>query len=250
MKLIINADDFGLSKSISDGIIDGVRGGYITSTSVMVNMPFAKYAIEKAVKNKIDCVGLHIVLTTGKPILANRNLTDDNGDFYYNRTQIDRDDLKYEDVYNEVKAQINLFFKLGKNKLHLNHLNLHHFLYNKTMRKVVFDIAKECKVPVRNELGVSFSDKKETKGVVMPDLFFSDWSIVNVNYDYLKQLVEKHKKQDVVVELMTHSGYVDDYTKTITSYTNRNVELDILKQAKEKGLFDGVKLASFDCLKK
>lgn len=26
MKLIINADDFGLSKSISDGIIEGING--------------------------------------------------------------------------------------------------------------------------------------------------------------------------------------------------------------------------------
>jgi len=37
MKLIINADDFGLSKSISDGIIEGIKFGYITSTSVMAN---------------------------------------------------------------------------------------------------------------------------------------------------------------------------------------------------------------------
>ena len=53
MKLIINADDFGLSKSITDGIIEGIKGGYITSTSLMVNMPFAKYAIDKMLKNKM-----------------------------------------------------------------------------------------------------------------------------------------------------------------------------------------------------
>ena len=29
MKLIINADDFGLSKSITDGIITGIKDGYI-----------------------------------------------------------------------------------------------------------------------------------------------------------------------------------------------------------------------------
>lgn len=41
MKLIINADDFGLSKSISDGIIERIIDGYITSTSIMVNMAYA-----------------------------------------------------------------------------------------------------------------------------------------------------------------------------------------------------------------
>lgn len=42
MRLIINADDFGLSKSISDGIIEGIQGGYITSTSIMANMKYAE----------------------------------------------------------------------------------------------------------------------------------------------------------------------------------------------------------------
>lgn len=50
MKLIINADDFGLSKSISDGIIVGIKDGYITSTSVMSNMTWAEYAIKEAKK--------------------------------------------------------------------------------------------------------------------------------------------------------------------------------------------------------
>lgn len=48
MKLIINADDFGLSKSITDGIIDGILSGYITSTTVMSNMDYAEYAIKQA----------------------------------------------------------------------------------------------------------------------------------------------------------------------------------------------------------
>lgn len=47
MKLIINADDFGLSKSINDGIISGIKKGCITSTSIMVNMDFAKDAVKK-----------------------------------------------------------------------------------------------------------------------------------------------------------------------------------------------------------
>ena len=74
MKLIINADDFGLSKSISDGIIEGIKAGYITSTSVMVNMDYAEYAIKEAVKNNIDCIGLHINFTVGKPVINNKNL--------------------------------------------------------------------------------------------------------------------------------------------------------------------------------
>lgn len=42
MKLIINADDLGLSKSITDGIIAGIKEKYITSTTIMVKMEEVK----------------------------------------------------------------------------------------------------------------------------------------------------------------------------------------------------------------
>ena len=56
MKLIINADDFGFTKSITDGIIEGIKGGYITSTSIMSNMEATEYATLKALENNIDCI--------------------------------------------------------------------------------------------------------------------------------------------------------------------------------------------------
>ena len=106
MKLIINGDDFGLSKSITDGIIDGIKNGFLTSTTIMINMQFAKYAIEQAISNGINCVGLHINLTVGKPIIPNANLTDEQGVFLYNKKQIENPNLTYEDAYNEIMAQI------------------------------------------------------------------------------------------------------------------------------------------------
>ena len=42
MRLIINADDFGLTKSITDGIVAGIKEGVVTSTSLMVTMIIIK----------------------------------------------------------------------------------------------------------------------------------------------------------------------------------------------------------------
>ena len=126
MKLIINADDFGLSKSITDGIIDGIKNGYITSTTIMANMEYTEYAIKEAIDKNINCIGLHINLTAGKPILKNSNLTDEEGKFLYNQKQIDNTNLTYEDVYNEITAQINQIKKLSQNKIKLDHLDTHH----------------------------------------------------------------------------------------------------------------------------
>ena len=244
MKLIINADDFGLSKSITDGIIDGIKFGCITSTSIMVNMPYAKYAVENAVKNNINCVGLHINLTVGKPVLTNNNLTDDNGVFLYNRKQIDRQDINYSDVYEEIVAQINLFEKYSGGKIKLDHLDTHHHLIdNPVISQAIFDIAKKYNLPVRNWGGVPNYLKT-------PDVFMFGFTIKNVDYNYLKTYIMENKSKNIYAELATHAGYVDEETKSITSYLNRDAELEILKQAKQDGLFDDVELISFSQLLK
>ena len=248
MKLVINADDFGLTKSITDGIVDSIKGGYVTSTSVMVNMPYAEYAMNKAIENDLDCIGLHIVFTKGKPVVPNKNLTDKNGEFFYKQAQIERTDLNYDDVCAEIEAQIQVFKKLAKGKLHINHFTTHHFLYpNNVIRKAVFDIARKYGVPVRNELKISL-DCEEAKGLTMPAMFFDDWSLVDVSYKKLESITNEIKNQNTTAELMVHTGYVDDETRATTSYLIRDVEMQVLKQAKENGLFDKIELIDFSRL--
>lgn len=237
MKLIINADDFGLSKSISDGIIEGIQEGYITSTSIMANMEYAEYAIKEAIKNNIDCIGLHINLTVGKPILDNPNLVDNNGVFLYNRKQIENSKLTYEDAYNEILAQIKMIDKYSNGLIKIDHLDHHHHLCdNENIRKAIIDIAKDYNIPIRNEFECD---------ILQPDVLYKDFTIKNVSPDSLDKMINKYQDKNIVVELMTHPGYVDDYTRNITSYVERDKELRILKEAKEKGIFNRVKLINY-----
>ena len=46
-RLIVNADDFGMSRGITDAIVLAHRYGFLTSTSLMANMPAAEYAISR-----------------------------------------------------------------------------------------------------------------------------------------------------------------------------------------------------------
>ena len=237
MKLIINADDFGLSKSISDGIIEGIQGGYITSTSIMINMKYAEYAVQQAIKHNINCIGLHVNLTVGKPIISNSNLTDENGVFLYNRKQIENSKLTYDDAYNEIKAQIELFNKYAKGQIILDHLNCHHHLYdNKYILKAIIDIAKELNIPVRNENQIKYKS---------PDYLYMEFTIKNVELSSISKMINEYKSINKTVELCTHPGYVDEYTKSVTSYIDREKELTILKQAKQKGIFDKIELINF-----
>lgn len=237
MKLIINADDFGLSKSITDGIIDGILGGYITSTTIMSNMDYAEYAINEAIKNNINCIGLHVNLTVGKPIVKNSNITDNNGIFLYNKNQIENRKLTYEDAYNEIMAQVKKVTEYSNGKIKIDHLDFHHHLLNNdNIKKAALDIAKELNIPVRNENIIDYK---------CPNILYKDFTINNVNVNNLKDMISKYNNENIIVEIMTHPGYVDEYTKSITSYIDRENELNVLKNAKSTGLFDNIELISY-----
>jgi predicted glycoside hydrolase/deacetylase ChbG (UPF0249 family) len=68
-RLIVNADDLGLSRGITDGIFVAHQQGIVTSTSYMVNQPASDYAAERLQNYPSLDVGIHLNLCQGKPVL-------------------------------------------------------------------------------------------------------------------------------------------------------------------------------------
>ena len=160
------------------------------------------------------------------------------GVFLYNRKQIENPNLTYEDAYNEIMAQVKKVDELSNGKLKIDHIDVHHHLEdNEYIKFAVHDIAKELNLPVRRQ-GYSL-------GLRRPDICYHDFTIENVNIEEIEKMINQYKNTNSVVELITHSGFIDDYTKTITSYIERDKELQILKQAKESGFFNSIELISF-----
>jgi predicted glycoside hydrolase/deacetylase ChbG (UPF0249 family) len=60
-RLIVNADDFGLTEGVNRGIIDAHVGGIVTSTSLMVETGGAEQAAALARQHPALSVGLHFV---------------------------------------------------------------------------------------------------------------------------------------------------------------------------------------------
>lgn len=58
-KLIIDADDFGLSKAINHGIIESYKTGITTSTLLMPNLETAEHAITLAKDHPDLFIGQH-----------------------------------------------------------------------------------------------------------------------------------------------------------------------------------------------
>ncbi|MFZ0744059.1 MAG: ChbG/HpnK family deacetylase [Terracidiphilus sp.] len=69
-RLIVNADDFGLTAGVNRAIIELHRAGVLTSTTLMAKATATEEAIELAHANPTLGVGCHVVLVDGDPVLS------------------------------------------------------------------------------------------------------------------------------------------------------------------------------------
>jgi predicted glycoside hydrolase/deacetylase ChbG (UPF0249 family) len=67
-RLIVNADDFGLTDGINRAVRDLHRSGALTSTTLMAAAPRCEGAVEISCRQKLLGVGCHIVLVDGSPV--------------------------------------------------------------------------------------------------------------------------------------------------------------------------------------
>ncbi|MBI3287280.1 MAG: ChbG/HpnK family deacetylase [Chloroflexi bacterium] len=67
-RLIVSADDFGLSPGVNRGVIEAHARGSLTSASLLVNLPASTEALELVRLHPSLDLGLHLNLTLGRPL--------------------------------------------------------------------------------------------------------------------------------------------------------------------------------------
>jgi chitin disaccharide deacetylase len=131
-RLIINADDFGLSRGITDGILLTHQKGILTSTSLMVNQAATEYAISRAEDTPGLGIGIHLNLTQGAPVLPREQvptLVNSEGQFYSCGTlakKLLRLQISAREIEAELRAQIRLMKSYG---LMPTHADSHHRIH-------------------------------------------------------------------------------------------------------------------------
>ena len=70
-RVIINADDFGFSPAVTEGILRAHREGLVTSTTLMANMPSAGEAVKRLDEARDLGVGVHLNVSQG-PVLSEK----------------------------------------------------------------------------------------------------------------------------------------------------------------------------------
>ena len=128
-RLIVNADDFGLARSVSTGIIDVYQAGQLSSTTLMVNMPGTEEAVDLAERHPGLGMGLHFNLTEGRPLTDARSLIDSDGAFLLRGDLIRRSirgRVEPSEIARELTAQLDRFVSLGLTPTHLDsHQHVH-----------------------------------------------------------------------------------------------------------------------------
>lgn len=212
MKLVINADDLGLTPAISRGIVYGYHHGIISSTTALCNSPY----LEDAAFQVKDCkdlgIGVHLTLTLGKPLTKNHTLTAPDGRFY-GRDDIVIESLDQEEVYEEFKAQILRFYEV----FHCppSHLDSHHSIHDHPALKAV---TLRC----MSEFGLvarRINDQFQ---------FVSGFYGESATVDVMISLLTQHQHEQGI-EIMVHPGECDLPLYLISSYSlNRVKELEVL----------------------
>ena len=263
-RVIINADDFGISQGVNRGIAETHLNGILTSASLMVNMPHTQDAVQIIKRLPNLKIGLHISLTGGKPV-SNRedipHLVDKNG-FFPKRginlvwKVLYNGDKMLKEIAKEIRAQIKLMKAFG---LNINHLDSHdHIHVFPSILDIVIQLAREYSIPrirypnqkfiyifknpsrllksyLLSVLTCCSKNKLNKNGVFTCDCF---WGLVesgNLNEATLMAILKA--LPEGLNEIVCHPGYVDnELLKIFPVVYNWEEELKALTSSKVKSL--------------
>ena len=129
-RLIINADDFGLTAGVNRAIVEAHSGGIVTSATMMANAGGFDDGVRQAQSSPTLSVGCHVVLVDGAPVLPAEKIPDllEPGTQHFHRSLatfaalVLRNRIRPEQIEAEARAQIG---KLQAAGIRVSHLDTH-----------------------------------------------------------------------------------------------------------------------------
>ena len=169
MKLLVQSDDYGITRAVSLGCIHGIRNGVVKNTGMFANMPWIAECVDW-IRPYLDQIafGIDLNASTGPSILGHEKLptlTHEDGTFLGSKENraLDTDENDHDhlaahrdELYAEFKAQIERYIELVGHKPDYIH---NHAYGTKTTDEVTRTLAKEYGVLC----SVAFMDREEVK---------------------------------------------------------------------------------------
>lgn len=242
-RLIVNADDFGLTAGVNSAIIECHQHGVVTSTTLMVNASAAADAATLAAANRRLGVGLHLNLTAGPPTLPRgevSSLVDVDGNFPGLKQMLVRLTLgraRTVELEAEIMAQIGRCRELG---IEPTHVDSHHHVHAHPRVRGI--LAWACRrTGIRKARGYHMAMRSPKAAAIrlaalMPvggDPLLTPDSFSGIeamgDRDMAAVLAADLASSRGVLEFMCHPGYADAELASASSYNApRQVELKAL----------------------
>ncbi|WLI76185.1 chitin disaccharide deacetylase [Kosakonia sp. H02] len=226
--VIVNADDFGLSKGQNYGIIESFRHGVVTSTTALVNGEAVEHAAELCLNAPLLAVGMHFVLTLGKPLTPMPNLARDGrlGKWIWQMAEEDR--LPLEEIAQELASQYQRFIALfGREPTHLD--SHHHVHMIPQILPIVTAFA------ARHGLALRLDRKALAGGLTLPAALRSTSGFSSEFYgdavseeSFLRALDASAARGDTSLEVMCHPAFIDSTLQQSSYCYPRLTELEVL----------------------
>ncbi|MDR2939939.1 MAG: chitin disaccharide deacetylase [Clostridiales bacterium] len=237
IKLIVNADDFGLTKAVNLGIIEAFKNGIVRSTTLMPNQDATEHAAELAKENTGLGIGVHLTLTAGRPLLGgHKSIVKEDGSFL-GQGALFESTIDPIELESEFDAQINKVINLG---IKITHLDSHHHVHlNEKVQTVVIKLAKKYGLPVRD---------CHKDGIKSTEAFSMDFYGGGATIGHLKNILSQETGS---LEVMAHPAYIDYGLYNKSGYAIPRVdELHILTSDEIKRYIseNGIELCNFSVL--
>lgn len=265
--LIVNADDFGLSEGVSRGIIRAHREGILTSTTFMVNFPWAE-EMAPLLREAPDLgVGIHLNLTTGSPVLPPGQVPSlVNAEGRFSKSLLHAlFRIDHEDAFREWSAQV-------EKGTHLlgglpTHLDTHRYLQGLPgLAEVMVKVARAYKIPAVRclypgpDLDQTLYPRFSPAGLLVGHALRTSRRVIGRSglrcadatmagdFDLARLLAKLDRVSEGVTELVCHPGLVDGRLRTLSSMQQqREAELAALTahEARRRLQDRGIELVTF-----
>jgi len=233
-RLIVNADDLGLSENVDLGIIQAHRDGIVTSATFLSCGNSYEHAATLLRDNPGLGAGVHLCLTRERPVLDPSKLPSltAHGRFYNGpgglMTRLYLGAVRRSEIYEEFSAQVERAVSLGIKPTHLDGHQHIHILPG--IAHITVEVAKRFGVPairypvgpVAGPRGIGARVEKfaletlartqkarlDRAGMHYPDRFYGLAETGSLDAETVRRIIRS--LSDGTSELMCHPGLPDD----------------------------------------
>ncbi|HVG21782.1 MAG TPA: hopanoid biosynthesis-associated protein HpnK [Blastocatellia bacterium] len=277
-RLIVNADDFGLSEEVNEAVIRAHKEGVLTSASLMVTGDAFKSAVRSARENPGLAVGIHLVTVMGRAALSRGeipSLVDREGNFSNDPTAAG---LKYffspqarRELRKEVAAQFDKFHSTGLRLSHIDghlHLHVHPVIFDAALRLGIKYGARRMRVPEEERrLALGFDRenvlrktihaflfgglsrymkrKLDSRGFTVPERVYGNLQSGKMNEQYFLYAIDNLRA--ATNEIYFHPAVYPARRPLTADERQRSLEFQALTSDRVKGRLDqlGVRLSNY-----